>query len=62
MMHACARRCIAALSHVCAQRLLLEGAVFGAVLFGVEQRLEQQFSYPLSSRRDREEQAEQPPL
>lgn len=42
--------------------MLLEAAVYGAVLFGVEQKLEQQYSYKLSTRRDREEQADQPPL
>lgn len=49
---------------VCAalQRMLLEAAVYGAVLFGVEQRLESEYGYKLSSRKDREEQAGQPPL
>jgi hypothetical protein len=44
------------------QRMLLEAAVYGAVLFGVEQRLESQYGYKLSSRKDREGQAGQPPL
>jgi hypothetical protein len=44
------------------QRLLLEAAVYGALLFGAERQLEQQHGYELSSRRDREEQAAQPPL
>lgn len=46
----------------CLQRMLLEAAVYGAVLFGVEQKLEQQYSYKLSTRKDREEQAGQPPM
>lgn len=44
------------------QRMLLEAAVYGAVLFGVEQRLESEYGYKLSSRKDREEQAGQLPL
>lgn len=39
------------------QRLLLEASVFGSVLFGAEQCLEQQYGYQLSSRKDREEHA-----
>jgi hypothetical protein len=42
--------------------MLLEAAVYGAVLFGVEQRLEREYDYKLSLRQDREEQAGQPPL
>lgn len=44
------------------QRLLLEAAVFGCVLFGAEQWVEQQYGYKLSSRKDREEQAGKPPM
>lgn len=40
------------------QRLILEAAVFGALLFNAEQRLEREFGYTLSSRRDREAQQE----
>jgi hypothetical protein len=44
------------------QRMLLEAAVYGAVLFGVEQRLDTEYGYKLSARKDREEQAGKPPL
>lgn len=44
------------------QRMLLEAAVYGAVLYGTEQRLERDYCYKLSARKDREEHAGQPPL
>jgi hypothetical protein len=44
------------------RRLLLEAAVYGAVLFGVEQNVEQQYGYKLACRREREAHAGQPPL
>jgi hypothetical protein len=44
------------------RRLLLEAAVYGAVLFGVEQQVEQQYAYKLACRREREAHAGQPPL
>jgi hypothetical protein len=44
------------------QRMLLEAAVYGAVLFGVEQRLDREYGYKLSARKDREEQAGLPPM
>ncbi|WIA35179.1 hypothetical protein OEZ86_003645 [Tetradesmus obliquus] len=44
------------------RRLLLEAAVYGALLFGVEQQVERQYSYKLSCRREREAHAGQPPL
>lgn len=36
--------------------------MYGAVLFGVEQRFESEYSYKLSARKDREEQAAGPPM
>lgn len=44
------------------QRLLLEAAVYGAVLYGVERRLEQHYGYKLACRREREAHAGQPPM
>lgn len=44
------------------QRMLLEAAVYGAVLFGVEQRLDREYGYKLSARKDTEEQAGLPPM
>jgi hypothetical protein len=44
------------------QQLLLEAAVYGAVLFGVEQKVEQQYGYELACRREREAHAGQPAM
>lgn len=44
------------------QQLLLEAAVYGAVLFGVEQKVQQQYGYELACRREREAHAGQPAM